>query len=216
MYGVLGENSPRWETCEHDGIRMSELDPARRWPAVQPYHVAALIVLCAGAVLVAMGRVLICECGTVKLWHGVVKSSENSQHLTDWYTFSHILHGYAFYFLFWLFRRNWTVGWRFVGATLVESLWEIFENSPMIIDRYRTATISLDYYGDSVVNSISDIGAMMIGFFIASRLPVWTTIALALGSEAFMAYMIRDNLTLNIIMLIHPLESIKAWQAAGG
>lgn len=183
-------------------------------PWLRPAIAAAAIVIVADAILLAMGRVPICKCGTIKLWHGVVHSSENSQHLTDWYTFSHVLHGYAFYFLFWLVRPDWPVGWRFVAAVLVESAWEVMENSPIIVDRYRTATISLDYYGDSVLNSTSDIAAMMLGFLIAARLPVLATIGLAIASEAFMAYFIRDNLTLNVIMLIHPFDGIKNWQAA--
>lgn len=176
---------------------------------------ALLFLLGTAAVEYAMGRVAMCACGTIKLWHGVVYSSENSQHLTDWYTFTHIVHGYLFYLLFWLAAPTSSIPQRFVAAIAVESLWEILENSPLIIDRYRTATISLDYYGDSIVNSMADIGAMSIGFLIASRLPVGVVVLLGLTSEALMAYAIRDNLILNIIMLVHPVDAIKAWQEAG-
>ena len=181
-----------------------------RWLAV-----ACVLVLIAGGVLLAMGQVPICKCGYVKLWHGVVFSSENSQHLSDWYTFSHIIHGFAFYGLLWLVGRRWPIGVRLVLAVLIESGWEIFENTDMVINRYREVTISLDYYGDSVINSMSDIVAMVLGFFAASRLPVWTTVLLTIVMELVVLYYIRDNLTLNILMLVYPLDSIKHWQSGG-
>ena len=172
---------------------------------------AGLLVLLA-VVLLLMGRPPWCECGYIKLWHGVVMSSENSQHITDWYAFSHIVHGFGLYGILWLIGRKWPLELRFVLALLIEVAWEILENTDFVINRYREGTIALDYYGDSVINSVADALACALGFVMAARLPVWGTVVLAVAIEGVVAYVIRDNLTLNIIMLIYPFEAVKEWQ----
>jgi len=179
------------------------------------YWLIALgLVVAAAVVLLGMGRPAICTCGEVKLWVGTVQGPDNSQHLADWYTPSHIIHGFLFYWLGWLFLRRNPAGDRLLGAVLIEAGWEILENSQYIIDRYREATMALGYNGDSVINSIADIGWMMLGFLLARRLPVWATIALAVTFELLTLIVIRDNLTLNVLMLIAPVDAIRTWQAA--
>ncbi|MCU0800235.1 MAG: DUF2585 domain-containing protein [Rhodobacteraceae bacterium] len=180
---------------------------------IAPFWIVAGLILLTAAYLLFIGREPICKCGYIKLWHGEVVSSENSQHISDWYTPSHVIHGFLFFGLLWLVARQLSLGWRLAIATLIEAAWEIVENSDAVIERYRTVTISLDYYGDSVLNVVADITAMIIGFFLASRLPVWATVALIILFEATTILLIRDGLALNVLMLLYPLESVATWQA---
>jgi len=178
-------------------------------------YAAIVIVLLAAAILLAMGRNPMCTCGTVELWVGGRDSPKTSQMLADWYSFSHIVHGLIFYAVLWAVARRWPVEWRFLTALIVEAAWEITENTPMVIDRYRHATAALGYSGDSVINSVSDILMMVVGFVAARKLPVWGSIALLIALELIPLYLIRDNLALNVWMLLWPDARIAAWQSAG-
>ena len=188
----------------------------KAWIAVAIMSVATLVIL------LAMDRPPICECGWVELWHGTINSSGNSQHLSDWYTPSHIIHGMLFYGLAWLLFVKWGVGgetatrWSFPLAIALEAAWEIVENTPLIIDRYRSVTVNFGYSGDSVINSMADLGWMSLGFYLAYKLPVRVTVALAISAELLTGWVVRDNLTLNVIMLVYPLDFIRDWQGTVG
>ena len=191
-------------------------EPRRR----PPWHyvlVAAAVALLAGGAELLMGRAPLSRSGHVRLWTGKVHSSESSQQIADWYSFSHVIHGIAFYAALRLItRRRISVGACLVWAIAVESAWEVFENTPFTIERYRKATIALEYYGDSVLNSMCDIVFCAGGFFLAAYLRAWVSAALVVAMELFVGLMIRDNLTLNIIMFLHPFESIRRWQDGAG
>ena len=175
--------------------------------------VALVIFLAVAGIELAMGRNAICTCGVVDLWVGTRDSPRTSQMLADWYSLSHIVHGLLFYAALWLAARRMPVQWRFLIALLIEAAWEVAENTPMVIDRYRATTAAIGYTGDSIVNSLSDVLMMALGFLIARKLPVRTTILLLILLELVPLYVIRDNLTLNVLALISPNHAIRAWQA---
>lgn len=191
------------------------------WPHRAAIFATLGLVLATIAVLLAMNRPPICTCGAVKLWHGMVQSSGNSQHVTDWYSPSHLTHGLIMYFFAWLLWRKWKLfggspaRWALPIAVVVEAVWEIVENTPMVIDRYREVTISWGYAGDSMINSVADIAWMIAGFLLAARIPVWASVAVAVGFELLTLWVIRDNLTLNVVMLFWPVEAIRQWQGMG-
>jgi len=180
----------------------------------------AIAVLTVG-ILLAMGRPPICECGYVKLWHGDINSMGNSKHIADWYTPSHIIHGPIFYALGWLLFAKWKIGgegavkWGLPLAVFLEAAWEVLENTQMVIERFRSVTANWGYSGDSVLNSFADIGWMAFGFHLAMRLPIKVTIVGAIVLEVLAAWVVRDGLTLTVIMLLFPIDAIAEWQAAG-
>jgi hypothetical protein len=170
-------------------------------------------MVCAAAVELAMGRHPTCTCGTVDLWVGSRDSPRTSQMLADWYSLSHVVHGLLFYVLLWMIFRRWPVQWRFLTALLIEAGWEVIENTPFVIDRYRATTAAIGYTGDSVINSMSDIAMMALGFLAARKLPVRASIVLLVSLELVPLFAIRDNLALNIWALVAPNHSVQAWQA---
>ena len=190
-------------------MTQAPLIPRKYW------FIALGLALVAAAILLWMGRSPICTCGEVKLWVGEVNSPDNSQHIADWYTPSHIIHGFIFYFFGWLVLRRNPPGDRLIGAILIEGAWEILENSHWVIDRYRETALATGYTGDSVLNSLADMVWMILGFGIARRLPVWATVAIALGFELTTLIVIRDSLLLNVLNLVAPIDAIANWQAAG-
>lgn len=176
---------------------------------------ALAVLIVVAAVELAMGRHQICTCGTVELWVGGRDSPKTSQMLFDWYSLSHIVHGLLFYGLLWTVARRWLVERRFMTALVIEACWEMIENTPMVIDRYRATTAALGYAGDSVLNSLSDIVMMALGFLLARKLPVWASVALLIALELIPLFVIRDNLALNLLNLLAPVKAVQAWQAGG-
>lgn len=177
--------------------------------------IALAIPVAVASAELAMGRHPICTCGTIELWVSGRDSPKTSQMLADWYSPSHIVHGLLFYALLWLAFRRWAVERRFLVALAIEAAWEVTENTPFVIDRYRATAAALGYNGDSVINSLSDILMMALGFLLARKLPVWAAILLLMVLEVVPLIAIRDNLALNILNLVAPIRAVQAWQAGG-
>lgn len=196
-----------------DALTLGTLKERSQWTGAV---VMSLIILAVAAgILDAMGRTWWCECREPTLWSGDIWSSHNSQHLFDPYTFSHVLHGLLFYALLAFAVPSWTPKIRAVWAMVIESAWEVLENTPWVIEKYRESTISLDYYGDSILNSLADIATCGLGYSLAACLPVWMSLAGFAAVELLMLLWIRDNLLLNVLMLVYPLDAIKTWQMGG-
>ncbi len=176
--------------------------------------IIGLLAVQAG-VLWLFGQPAICTCGYVKVWEGVVLSSGNSQHLTDWYTFSHIIHGFLFYLLLWLVFPKMPFWKRLLITAGIEIAWELIENTPMVIDHYRQQALAQGYTGDSIINSVFDTLAMIGGFVLARKWPVWSIVVIGVGLELFTGFMIRDGLALNVLNLIHVFPAVSRWQAGG-
>lgn len=177
--------------------------------------IAALIFGAQALVLFLFGQPMLCECGYVKLWEGVVLSAGNSQHITDWYTFSHIIHGFIFYWILTLLAPRLSFGSRLLLALGAEAAWEILENTPWLIEHYREQALAQGYVGDSILNSLMDTLAQVIGFMLAWRLPVRVVVALGIGMELFVGLSIRDNLFLNVLGFFHQFDFISTWQKGG-
>jgi Protein of unknown function (DUF2585) len=174
-----------------------------------------VLVLATGVLERLMGRPLTYRNGSVRLWSGDISSDQNSQQMADPYTFTHVTHGALFYGMTRLALPGASAGVRLLVTVALEGAWEAYENTTTVIERYRAVTISLGYYGDSVLNSMCDIAACVVGFWLTSRLPRGVTIGWIVAVELLLALWIRDNLTLNILMLVSPLDIIKRWQAGG-
>jgi hypothetical protein len=174
---------------------------------------ALALVTAAALLLLAMGRPPICTCGMIELWVNQGDSPKTSQMLADWYSPSHVIHGFLFYAFLWLVARRQPVERHFLIALLAEIAWEILENTDWAINRYREATIAIGYTGDSILNTLSDIGMMALGFWLARKLPVWVTVIAAISLELAALIAVRDNLTLNVWMFLFPTEAVRNWQA---
>ena len=186
--------------------------PAPVWTDVA---IAVAVVALGAWLLVAMGRPLTYGHGPVRLWSSDVQSDQNSQQLADPYTFTHVTHGVVLFWLVGLVGQSLPPGTRAILALALECAWEVLENTDLVIQRYRAATVSLGYYGDSVLNSIGDVSAAAIGCALAAWLPVWPLVAGIVIVEATLVLWIRDNLTLNILMLLRPIDALRRWQMGG-
>lgn len=162
-----------------------------------------------------MGRPFFCACDALRIWSGEVLSPETSQQISDWYSFTHIEHGLIFYFVGWLLLPRLSVGRRFLLAVAVEVAWELLENSASFVEVYRRQALAIGYTGDTIVNSVADVGFMSLGYLIAARAPVWFSAALLVVIEGALVASIRDSLALNLLNFIHPVEAIARWQSKG-
>ena len=190
----------------------------KRSLGIRAPHVVVWLALLAvvAATLHAIGRPWWCKAGDLALWSNDVLTRHNSQHLADPYTVTHVLHGIALYGLLWLLlRRRVAPVFRLTVGVLVEAAWEIVENTDFVIDRYRAATISLDYYGDSVANSLGDNIAFVAGYVIAAMIPWWVSAMAFFVVDGLLVLWIRDSLLLNVLMLVHPVDAVKSWQSQG-
>ncbi len=183
--------------------------------APSAWTVTAVVLAASTLLLYGEGRLWWCECGSPAPWKGDVWTSHCSQHLADPYSISHFSHGLIFFSVFAVVRPRWSMAWRFCASIFLASFWEVLENSPLVIERYRSATMSLDYLGDSVINSLGDIAACALGFVVARRIGILYSMGLFVVLEVVSLLLIKDNLTLNVLMLIWPVEAIKQWQTAG-
>ena len=191
---------------------MAAISFVSQWRKLWPWLVIVAVVLITAVLLRAQGRLWMCACGRIDLWAGNTHSADNSQHLVDPYSFTHVLHGLVFYgVLVWAFPRI-AVAWRLTLAISLEALWEIVENSAFVIQHYREATLALGYEGDTIVNALGDLLCCVIGVLLARQLGFRRSLALFVVTELVLIVWIRDSLLLNIVMLLHPFEVIKAWQ----
>lgn len=177
--------------------------------------VSFLLIVGMAVALWIMGRDIICPCGTIKLWGGGAPLEESSKHILDWYAPSHLIHGFLFYGLLWLVARRVPLGWKLVIAIVIEGAWEIAENTDAVIQAYRELPAGAGYSGDSILNSVVDVFAMIVGFFMAKALPIWASIAIIVGFEILTISLIRDGLALNVLMLLYPIEAVADWQTSG-
>jgi hypothetical protein len=189
--------------------------PHSRIREILPWLAIVAVLVVTAFQLRSQGRLWLCSCGYLLLWSGDPWSSDNSQHLLDPYSFTHMLHGFVLCeLLAWLVTRLSGV-WQLWLAVSIEALWEVVENSEFVIRRYRAETAALGYHGDTIVNSLSDILVCGLGFVLARHLGLRRTLALFVVTEVALTFWIRDSLLLNILMMVYPIDEIKAWQAAG-
>jgi hypothetical protein len=204
---------------------MEVIAPAREPPRFWRFLLIGLLVLVLmGIIEKAMGRIGWSKSGQLLLWVNETNGPETSQQLFDWYSVTHVEHGFVLYFIAWLawrlIRGKEAVGrvnaaWEggsFLFVLIAEAGWEVLENSPVIIERYRSQTAAVGYNGDTILNSVSDVLCCMLGWWIARKLPWWVTLLVFIGTETLLAFMVRDNFLLNVLMLTVPVEAVKRWQ----